>query len=179
MVLYCLCYVYYFFVFKQKTAYELRISDWGSDVCSSDLDRHLAQVGDAIEFGVRRDRLSQRHGARDDLARDRRGDAEPVETAAADTGGRHHALRLRQRDPRFRRRRTSCDQILLRGYLLGEKPLLAREVRIGELKPCPCCLDLALDLCRLAALADRDGLAAPDRLAEVARQRDQDRTSVV
>src|SRR3546814_16046131 len=27
----------YFFVFKQKTAYELRISDWSSDVCSSDL----------------------------------------------------------------------------------------------------------------------------------------------
>src|SRR3546814_2717957 len=26
-----------FFFFKQKTAYELRISDWGSDVCSSDL----------------------------------------------------------------------------------------------------------------------------------------------
>src|SRR3546814_10346627 len=28
-----------FFVFKQKTAYELRISDWSSDVCSSDLGR--------------------------------------------------------------------------------------------------------------------------------------------
>src|SRR3546814_9205075 len=27
------------FVFKQKTAYELRISDWSSDVCSSDLRR--------------------------------------------------------------------------------------------------------------------------------------------
>src|SRR3546814_10226201 len=27
-----------FFFFKQKTAYELRISDWSSDVCSSDLD---------------------------------------------------------------------------------------------------------------------------------------------
>src|SRR3546814_7186203 len=27
----------YFFVFKQKTAYEMRISDWSSDVCSSDL----------------------------------------------------------------------------------------------------------------------------------------------
>src|SRR3546814_6171174 len=25
------------FVFKQKTAYEMRISDWSSDVCSSDL----------------------------------------------------------------------------------------------------------------------------------------------
>src|SRR3546814_16880868 len=30
-------FVYVFFVFKQKTAYELRISDWSSDVCSSDL----------------------------------------------------------------------------------------------------------------------------------------------
>src|SRR3546814_10617873 len=28
-----------FFVFKQKTAYEMRISDWSSDVCSSDLLR--------------------------------------------------------------------------------------------------------------------------------------------
>src|SRR3546814_7083755 len=32
----CTSYVYVFF-FKQKTAYELRISDWSSDVCSSDL----------------------------------------------------------------------------------------------------------------------------------------------
>src|SRR3546814_19608659 len=27
-----------FFFFKQKTAYEMRISDWSSDVCSSDLN---------------------------------------------------------------------------------------------------------------------------------------------
>src|SRR3546814_6651466 len=33
-----------FFVFKQKTAYEMRISDWSSDVCSSDL-QPLAQEG--------------------------------------------------------------------------------------------------------------------------------------
>src|SRR3546814_12614002 len=31
----CLC--LFFFFFKQKTAYEMRISDWSSDVCSSDL----------------------------------------------------------------------------------------------------------------------------------------------
>src|SRR3546814_20904721 len=30
-------YVFMFFFFKQKTAYEMRISDWSSDVCSSDL----------------------------------------------------------------------------------------------------------------------------------------------
>src|SRR3546814_19805744 len=29
----------FFFFFKQKTAYEMRISDWSSDVCSSDLER--------------------------------------------------------------------------------------------------------------------------------------------
>src|SRR3546814_13797319 len=33
--------VSYFFVFKQKTAYEMRISDWSSDVCSSDLQARL------------------------------------------------------------------------------------------------------------------------------------------
>src|SRR3546814_17850404 len=30
--------MYLFFFFKQKTAYEMRISDWSSDVCSSDLE---------------------------------------------------------------------------------------------------------------------------------------------
>src|SRR3546814_4570441 len=33
----CLCVDFVFFFFKQKTAYEVRISDWSSDVCSSDL----------------------------------------------------------------------------------------------------------------------------------------------
>src|SRR3546814_11783396 len=33
-----------FFFFKQKTAYEMRISDWSSDVCSSDLDQKLPLV---------------------------------------------------------------------------------------------------------------------------------------
>src|SRR3546814_10822565 len=42
----------FFFFFKQKTAYEWRISDWSSDVCSSDLDaktvmlRRYPQAGD-------------------------------------------------------------------------------------------------------------------------------------
>src|SRR3546814_1666553 len=33
-----------FFLFKQKTAYEMRISDWSSDVCSSDLPDSLEHV---------------------------------------------------------------------------------------------------------------------------------------
>src|SRR3546814_6761075 len=36
----------YFFFFKQKTAYEMRISDWSSDVCSSDL--HAAKLRASI-----------------------------------------------------------------------------------------------------------------------------------
>src|SRR3546814_8433776 len=34
-----------FFCFKQKTAYELRISDWSSDVCSSDLAPLVGGIG--------------------------------------------------------------------------------------------------------------------------------------
>src|SRR3546814_16732997 len=41
----CVC---CFFFFKQKTAYEMRISDWSSDVCSSDLD--AARAANAEEF---------------------------------------------------------------------------------------------------------------------------------
>src|SRR3546814_2988851 len=38
-----------FFIFKQKTAYELRISDWSSDVCSSDLLVVLQHAGDGLQ----------------------------------------------------------------------------------------------------------------------------------
>src|SRR3546814_3824762 len=41
--------VYLLFCFKQETAYELRISDWSSDVCSSDL--HGLPPGDRRQFG--------------------------------------------------------------------------------------------------------------------------------
>src|SRR3546814_7097493 len=41
----CFVYVFFFFFFKQKTAYEMRISDWSSDVCSSDLTTpFIAQI---------------------------------------------------------------------------------------------------------------------------------------
>src|SRR3546814_2808015 len=33
------------FFFKQKTAYEMRISDWSSDVCSSDLTKYSEALG--------------------------------------------------------------------------------------------------------------------------------------
>src|SRR3546814_13198900 len=43
----------FFFFFKQKTAYEMRISDWSSDVCSSDLKyKHLVFVIAAAYAGL-------------------------------------------------------------------------------------------------------------------------------
>src|SRR3546814_525573 len=39
-----LCPCVFFFFFKQKTAYEMRISDWSSDVCSSDLELYARGI---------------------------------------------------------------------------------------------------------------------------------------
>src|SRR3546814_6978321 len=52
------------FFFKQKTAYEMRISDWSSDVCSCDLN------GDVVQFADFEQRFlkDQRGGALHDLA---------------------------------------------------------------------------------------------------------------
>src|SRR3546814_7546576 len=58
MVCVLLCFGFdVFFFFKQKTAYEVRISDWSSDVCSSDLINHLyidgaADPAKAVELAV-------------------------------------------------------------------------------------------------------------------------------
>src|SRR3546814_129832 len=40
----------FFFFFKQKTAYEMRISDWSSDVCSSDLSRYFSYFSGVNTF---------------------------------------------------------------------------------------------------------------------------------
>src|SRR3546814_1749277 len=40
-----------FFFFKQKTAYEMRISDWSSDVCSSDLTKPITPSSEANSEG--------------------------------------------------------------------------------------------------------------------------------
>src|SRR3546814_3710074 len=52
MLFMCLC----FFFFKQKTAYEMRISDWSSDVCSSDLLKAASGPFAAPVFGMAKGR---------------------------------------------------------------------------------------------------------------------------
>src|SRR3546814_3587436 len=54
------CVDYFFFFLKQKTAYEMRISDWSSDVCSSD----LADPGQHEDLGRAHDAGGQDHRAR-------------------------------------------------------------------------------------------------------------------
>src|SRR3546814_9852053 len=82
-----------FFFVKQKTAYEMRISDWSSDVCSSDLDEggEAFAVGDplpreelrgALDAGERILDLVRQHGGGG--ARD----------AARTTDGAAHQFRL-------------------------------------------------------------------------------------
>src|SRR3546814_10792271 len=44
----------WFFFFEQKTAYELRISDWSSDVCSSDLPLSAPGLRAGLEGSLRR-----------------------------------------------------------------------------------------------------------------------------
>src|SRR3546814_5629425 len=51
-----------FFFFKQKTAYEMRISDWSSDVCSSDLDPRPADRAQSRWFLGRIARCGRRGG---------------------------------------------------------------------------------------------------------------------
>src|SRR3546814_3324288 len=64
----CVLWLFFFF-FKQKTAYEMRISDWSSDVCSSDLGAGLLrqhwQSGPARLHGHRPggQRVQPDHGA--------------------------------------------------------------------------------------------------------------------
>src|SRR3546814_1867420 len=80
----------YFFFFKQKTAYEMRISDWSSDVCSSDLG--------GAPSAARLRQLRLRRRADPHL----RGDQRPERRLAPYGGGAGRLLR-RRRAPRARR----------------------------------------------------------------------------
>src|SRR3546814_2607784 len=94
----------FFFFFKQKTAYEMRISDWSSDVCSSDLPR--PRIG-GDEIG---ELFCRAHPRRHPVT-----DIRPVEPREHQPFGRNAELEqnilarvlvggCRQREPRHRRK---------------------------------------------------------------------------
>src|SRR3546814_6078435 len=102
-------YEFVFFFFKQKTAYEMRISDWSSDVCSSDLVLAAARAG----------LFEQRHACLDQRRQQRR------------QGGRTVSLVGVDADPRIRAARTY--RTYARGIELritGELQL--QRARLGE-----------------------------------------------
>src|SRR3546814_3042674 len=92
-----------FFFFTQRTAYEVRISDWSSDVCSSDLRLEAGGRSDeydrlALEALDRRRRHADRTAAATarelDGSRHRLADP-PFATAIVERGERRHEPRLR------------------------------------------------------------------------------------
>src|SRR3546814_5612370 len=77
-----------FFFFKQKTAYEMRISDWSSDVCSSDLDillQHRDRARLIALTGIGADQ-SRRHRNLFEVARAGQRAADLVDLLAARIG---------------------------------------------------------------------------------------------
>src|SRR3546814_3231965 len=80
------------FFFKQKTAYEMRISDWSSDVCSSDLRLAVwrAAVAElpAVAAGSEQMRTSRTATARDGLLRELRDASGGVRSEASDADHR-------------------------------------------------------------------------------------------
>src|SRR3546814_3821326 len=81
----------YFFFFKQKTAYEMRISDWSSDVCSSDLEgaTEIREVAETAGIGNRCDGTAR-------IARMQQQAMRPVEPLAKDIGREVRSFFLKQ-----------------------------------------------------------------------------------
>src|SRR3546814_3209993 len=82
-----LCFLFFFF-FKQKTAYEMRISDWSSDVCSSDLLSVVSySLQDLVLSPLHRPRIADSPGRARGMRREQRGPAAATIAAAAGARG--------------------------------------------------------------------------------------------
>src|SRR3546814_18781134 len=104
-----------FFFFKQKTAYEMRISDWSSDVCSSDLDlshatRLLRETGALDDTLARARHYGQR--AIDALGRsdERRVGKECVSTCRSRWSPYHSKKKINRKINNARIEHTVLDQ---------------------------------------------------------------------
>src|SRR3546814_14820186 len=92
LVLVLLVWLLSFFFFKQKTAYEMRISDWSSDVCSSDLLSRVLRVPPRAR-GADRARGAAARGAAHHLAAALRAAAQQGAAAGLDDSPRPLPLR--------------------------------------------------------------------------------------
>src|SRR3546814_9816292 len=79
MYTFSICTIAILFFFKQKTAYEMRISDWSSDVCSSDLQVHFRGEGSEPVGAARRPPGGHQRPA---------GQGHPRQLGPADRGGK-------------------------------------------------------------------------------------------
>src|SRR3546814_20682391 len=94
-----------FFLFKQKTAYEMRISDWSSDVCSSDLN-----------------------------VVDQRADASDISDSDGQTPSRsyeHHFVLAKTRRGQFRRQ-TQAMRLVRRLPVAADEHARSEERRVGK-----------------------------------------------
>src|SRR3546814_10514040 len=103
-----------FFFFKQKTAYEVRISDWSSDVCSSDL-HEIGSAGAAprdcpIALVWLRLRLASRPD-REDRTDDRDDDRLDDRDAAEQHQHLHRARSIGQARVEHRRQQRKIDRV--------------------------------------------------------------------
>src|SRR3546814_189024 len=156
----CSCLLLFFF-FKQKTAYEMRISDWSSDVCSSDLDDEVvwacvAVVGGPVELaGVTVDVRAVGAGLEDpcqivavgiggervvgvvvalqDRFHERRGD--DLGRIVHDAGGELDIDRCAWPDALRRQGQLVVDLALIDGVRGGLADPADREPRAGDLRP--------------------------------------------
>src|SRR3546814_1258594 len=92
------CWLFCFFHFKQKTAYEMRISYWSSDVCSSDLAKYVPR-GDNPQWNFSLDSVMSEKAWRQRTARMLRDAPRP---SAAPTDGLAPQLADRPEPPTFR-----------------------------------------------------------------------------
>src|SRR3546814_1558238 len=84
----------FFFFFKQKTAYEMRISDWSSDVCSSDLPLAKARAV-PLEAMPRMAALARGHAVHHVVFLIGRGHQHHAGAHAAEHGGFHSSEQAR------------------------------------------------------------------------------------
>src|SRR3546814_465543 len=117
-------YLCLFFFFKQKTAYEMRISDWSSDVCSSDLDEEEISEDDREpehDAGLPGRRLLLERGAG------------PLEGVARRQGRRRQPLHRRERRATaVAWGRSAVDDCRVVVVIAGERLRPENQARLGK-----------------------------------------------